>query len=292
MDPVQALRQLGGQGTYRELLGQQVTRASLARAVTEGRVHRPRRNAYCLVDLDADRRLAVELRGAVSPLSAAVAHGWKVKREPLRPTVTLPRNARRPVNRDLEVRWADLSDADVHRRLTSRARTVVDCARSYDLDVALSVADSALREGVVDRDDLLLAAAASPRTGRQRAVRVAGLASPLRANPFESCLFTICLGIPGLDVVPQGRVPGVGYVDLLDRRLGLVIEAESLAHHASRGELRRDASRYTRCATLGLVVLRFTWEQVMFEAVDVREAVRDAVLWRTRQAVGVHGLAG
>ena len=175
--------------------------------------------------------------------------------------------------------------------MTSRTRTVIDCARAYGFDVALSVADSALREGVVDRDDLLVAAARSPRTGRAKALRVAEAASHLRANPFETCLYVIAAAVVGLDVVPQGEVPGVGFVDLLDRCLGIVIEAESLEHHWTKAGLQRDVDRYTRAARLGLVVLRFTWTEVMFAPDDVAAAIADVVQWRTVQAVGRHALA-
>jgi hypothetical protein len=192
---------------------------------------------------------------------------------------------------DVEVRWADLPDRDVHRHVTRRVRTVIDCARVHPFDVALSVADSALREGEVTRHELLVAAERSPRTGRAKAVRVAELASAKRANPFESCLFAIALTVPGLVVEPQGLVPGVGRVDLLDRRLGVVIEAESFEFHGTLHGLRRDVGRYTKCARRGLVVARFTWDEVMLGPDDVREALVDVVRWRTVQAVGGHGLS-
>jgi very-short-patch-repair endonuclease len=96
--------------------------------------------------------------------------------------------------------------------------------------------------------------------------------------------------VPGLDVVPQGHVPGVGFVDLLERRLGMVMEAESLEHHWTKAGLQRDVDRYTKAARLGLVVLRFTWTDVMFRPDEVRAAIEDVVRWRTMQAVGRHGL--
>ena len=48
--------------------------------------------------------------------------------------------------------------------------------------------------------------------------------------------------------------------------------------------------RYTKAARLGLVVLRFSWMDVMFRPDDVRAAIEDVVRWRTMQAVGRHGL--
>lgn len=288
MDPVEALRRLGGVAAYGELIGP-TTRGALAAAVRAGRVRRLRFDRYALVDTDEQVCRAVSVGGVVSHLSAAIHYGWKVKEPPALLCVTLPRNARKPSG-ELELRWRDLDDSAVYRHVTTRAQTVIDCARAYDFDVALSVADSALREGVLTRTDLMAAAERAPRTGRGRAIRVAETATGKPANPFESCLLAIALEVPGLSVVPQGHVRGVGWVDLLDRALGIVVEAESFEHHGLRSGLRRDVCRYTDCARLGLVVVRFTWEEVMFDPDRVRTALTDVVLWRTRQAVGRHGL--
>ncbi len=288
MDPVVALRELGGLGTFRELLGL-TSRSQLAVALADGRIHKPRHNRYCLADLEGTLRAVARTGGTASHLSAAQEFGWKLKHDPLRPCVTLRRTSRKPRG-SYELHWADLSERELRRNVTSRTRTVIDCARVYDFDVALCVADSALREGIIDRDDLLIAAARSPRTGRAKALRVASEASHLRANPFETCLYVIASSVPGLDVVPQGHVPGVGFVDLLERRLGMVMEAESLEHHWTKAGLQRDVDRYTKAARLGLVVLRFTWADVMFRPDEVRAAIEDVVRWRTMQAVGRHGL--
>lgn len=288
MDPVVALRELGGVGTLRELLAY-TNRSQLSVALAGGRIHKPRHNRYCIADLAGTMRAVARTGGTASHLSAAQEFGWKLKHDPPRPCITLPRSARKPRG-SYELHWADLSERELRRNVTSRTRTVIDCARAYDFDVALCVADSALREGILDRDDLLIAAARSPRTGRAKALRVASEASHLRANPFETCLYVIASSVPGLDVVPLGEVPGVGRVDLLDRSLGMVVEAESLEHHWTKAGLQRDVDRYTKAARLGLVVLRFTWTDVMFRPDDVRAAIADVVRWRTMQAVGRHGL--
>ena len=289
MDPVAALRELGGVGTFRELLGL-TTRSQLLVAVGSGVIHKPRHDRYCLADLDGTMRAVARTGGTASHLSAAQEFGWKLKHEPLRPCITMPRSARKPSGA-YELHWADLSERELRRKVTSRTRTVIDCARAYEFDVALCVADSALREGIVDRDDLIIAAARSPRTGRAKALRVAHAATPLRANPFETCLHVIAMTVAGLNVVPQGHVPGVGFVDLLDRDLGIVFEAESFEHHWTKAGLQRDVDRYTAAARLGLVVVRFSWADVMFRPDDVRAAIEDVVRWRTVQAVGRHGLA-
>lgn len=166
--------------------------------------------------------------------------------------------------------------------MTRRVPTVIACARAYDEATALCVADSALREGQITRAQLLAAARRSPRTGRAKAIGVVTLADGRAANPFESILRWLCASVDGLCAVPQVEVEGVGRVDLMDTRLGIVVEAESFEFHGSLVALRRDARRYTECARRGLVVVRFTWHEVMHQPELVRAALTDVVRQRIK----------
>lgn len=281
MDPVEALQRLGGVASLGELTGP-TTRQRLRTAVAAGRVVRLARDRYALVDLADHHAAAVAAGGVMSHLSAAMHWGMPVQFAPTRPWVTLARGRRRPVG-DLEIRRGQVDDTEVLRQLTRPARTVVDCARALPFTEALCVADSALRTQQVTRHELEVAAVRSPRTGRSRALRVVEAADGRSANPFESALRAIALGVPGLGVVPQGEVPGVGWVDLLDSGSGIVIEAESFEFHGTRAGLRRDVTRYTACSRRGLVVARFLWEEVMFAPEEVHAALVD-VLARRRAA--------
>lgn len=273
MDPVDALIRLGGVASLGELVGP-TTRSRVRTAVARGRILRVAHDRYGLVDLPSERRVAVAAGGVLSHLSAAVAWGWKVKHLPLETHVTVPARARRPTGK-VAVHWADLDEAEVQRDVTRPARTVVDCARTLPFDEALAVADSALRSGMVDRHELERAAARAPRNGRSRAAEVVDLARGQAANPFESVLRALALDVPGLRVVPQGEVEGVGFADLLDRRLKVVAEAESFEFHSGKEALRRDVQRYTAMTRRGFTVVRFLWEEVMFQPAYVREVLGD-----------------
>ncbi|PUA81499.1 endonuclease domain-containing protein [Nocardioides currus] len=203
-----------------------------------------------------------------------------MKDPPQRPCLTLARGSRVPVG-DLELHWQDLRSGDVASHVTRRVPTVIACARAYDEVTALCVADSALREGQVTREQLMAAARRSPRTGRSKAIRVVGLADGRAANPFESVLRWLCASVAGLSAVPQVELAGVGRVDLMDERLGIVIEAESFEFHGSLTAFRRDVRRYTECARRGLVVVRFTWQEVMHQPDYVRAALADIVNTRS-----------
>lgn len=275
MDVVDALTRLGGIATVAELMAL-TSRRRLRTAVAARRVVRVAPATYALPGVEDARLAAVRLGGVVSHLSAAEHWGWKLKLPPERPAVTVPRNRSHLDRQGVDVHWANLKPEQICGGVTTKVQTVIDCARDHPFDVALCVADSALRDGVC-RDALLAAAHASPRTGRARAVRVVEKSDPRAANPFESALRSITDEVTGLHAAPQQWVGRVGRVDLLDERLGLVIEAESFEFHSDRRSLARDVHRYTAITRLGLRVVRFTWEDVMFHADYVRAVLADVV---------------
>ena len=282
MTPSDVIRMFGGVLEY-AVLTELVTRRDIAAALAAGDIVRLRRGRYALSSEGA-RATAVAAGGTASHLSAALHHGWKVKHVPDRPTITVPRNKPRPAV-DADLRWGTVRPDERSHGFTRPIRTVIDCARTCPYDEALSVADSALRSGVVTREELLRAAAGSPRTGRTKAITVITRADGRAANPFESCTRAICHGVDGLSVEPQVWVGGVGRVDLADRRLRIFIECDSYEFHSNRTALRKDIRRYTEGARRDWVVLRFTWEQVMSQPDYVRGVLVDVVRIRTTEAV-------
>ena len=284
MRPSDAIRLLGGVARWNEICWL-TTRSEVDAELASGVISRLRRGTYALGDLAEVRARAQAVAGTVSHLSAAMTHGWKVKLPPERPTITLPRNRSLPAGGDFEVHWQDLSLLQFKRGVTRPVETVIGCARAYDFDVALAVADSALRDRAVTKSELLAAAKGSPRTGRAKALRVVRQADGLAANPFESCARAIAYDVPGLDVRAQVWIPGVGRVDLADLALGIVVECESFEFHSDTRSLKRDVRRYTACARLGLVVVRFTWDEVMFDPDYCHRALQDVVGLRLQQAV-------
>lgn len=241
------------------------------------------RGSYALPTADKALTAARAMSGVTSHLSAAAYWGWAVKAPPAQPDVTVPAKRRVPPKRrdGVTLHWRDLSPTDVDGRVTSPVRTVLDCARDLPFDEALAVADSALRSGGLSRDDLMAAAGVAPSRGRQRCLRVARYADERAANPFESVLRAIALDVSGLDLVPQVELdldvlrcrP-----DMVDRHRKVVVEAESWEFHGHRSALRKDCRRYTVLALHGWLVLRFSWEDVMFQPRFVRGCL-EAAAW-------------
>ena len=107
------------------------------------------------------------------------------------------------------------------------------------------------------------------------------------ANPFESVLRSIASSVPGLRVEPQRLITlGTGWVrpDLVDEDLRIVLEADSFEWHGSRAALARDARRYNHLVAAGWLVLRFTWEEVMFDPDGVRKVLVAVVELVNRRA--------
>lgn len=236
--------------------------------------------------VDEARAAAASVSGVLSHRSAALAWGWAVRSLPERPDVTVAKNRRLPADRSagVSLHRATLGPDDVVGGRTSQDRTLVDCLRTLDFPEALAVADSALREGWTPRR--LAALARDVRgPGGPQVREVVAQADGRAANPFESSLRAICLGVHGLRMVPQVSVHegGVwlGRPDLVDERLRIVAEADSFAWHGDRDALRRDARRYNALVAAGWLVLRFTWEDVMLRSSQVARVLEHVVARRT-----------
>ena len=107
-------------------------------------------------------------------------------------------------------------------RVTSPVRTVIDCARTMPLPDALAIADSALRNGLLEKVDLKRGLAAfKGMRGIRNAREVVALADPRPESGGESILRGILyeLGIPMPELqveIPDPEHPGKFYrVDYL-----------------------------------------------------------------------------
>lgn len=310
MQVEEVLAELGGVATRAELLAH-VTDAALRRALAEGVVDRPARGRYRLPDqpwftervslrelASAGRRAAHEVSGTAILLTAAARWGWRMKWVPTRPQVAVPRGRKVSAGsrRSLDVRWRHVPARDRDDGwVTDRVRTAMDCAVLLPADEALAVLDSALREDVVDRDELGLAAAALPRQHRARVTTLVDMATEKAANPFESVLRWIVSDIPGMTVQPQVEIfdddGKIGRVDLADEELRIAIEADSFEWHGKLEHLERDCIRYNRLVAEGWLVLRFSWDQVMNHPERVRDIVARTVALRDSR-VRRHGRQG
>lgn len=284
-----AVLQAGGlarRSTLLEALG----RGLLDRAVADGVLLRVSRSLYGPPELDASRRLAHRVGGLLCLTSAALVHRWEVKAVPERPDILVARGRSIPAGLRPLATWhrGDWTADDVCEGIaTSRELTLTQCVRSLPEDEALAIADSALRHGEETIVRRVFASARGP--GRPKMLRILAAADARADNPFESVLRSICLGIPGLHVTPQRVITSVDppvRPDLVDEALRMVIEADSFEWHGGRAALRRDARRYDLLVADRWVVLRFSWEDVMFDPEFVRSTIAKVVAWRSTEVRG------
>ncbi|MCE1177966.1 MAG: DUF559 domain-containing protein [Micrococcales bacterium] len=281
-------RHLGGTASYAELAAVH-RRVDIERAVAAGRIVRVWRGRYALPTAKEARAAAHRLGGVAIRQSAAAHWGWKMQWNPREPHIGVPRGRKVAAQRRAGVRvsWCAVPEQDVaHGWVTTPIRTLIDCASHLPFPEALAIADSALRSGLVTREQARAAADRIPaRAGRARVLRVIEAATPRAANPFESVLRSHLIGLPA-QLTPQVRIDDeagfVGRVDLADKTLRLVVEGEGFEFHSESEQLDRDCKRYTRLGLAGWLVLRFTWQQVMFEGAWVREMVLKGIELRRR----------
>jgi very-short-patch-repair endonuclease len=140
------------------------------------------------------------------------------------------------------------------------------------------VADSARRRGEAAVLARIARLARGP--GAPQIRRVMAQSRAEAANPFESVLRAICLGVPGLRVQPQVLLTSLEpwvKPDLVDEAHRIIIEADSFEWHGGRAALRDDARRYNLMVAGGWLVLRFAWEDVMFDQEYVHRVLTEVV---------------
>ena len=272
----EVVRRLGGRASRADVLSFCAER-SLKGAVAVGSLVRIARGTYALPDLPDVLTVAAATRGLVSHQSAAQVHRLEMVFPPTAVHITVRRGARPILPDGVVLHQRQLPAGDLSRRTTSVLRTVFDCCATLPFREALAVADSAARRSPTFLTAFAQAAAA-PGPGRVARMRVARFASAAAANPFESALRGDLIEVGIVDLVPQ-FVVAVGrrgfQVDLADPVRRVAIEADSFAWHGSRDALAADCRRYDELVREGWLVLRFAWEQVMFDADWVAGVVAD-----------------
>jgi len=277
LTPATALRRFGGTAAWSQLR-EHVTQDAVRRAVRDGEVVRLRRGCYGLPDLPPATEHAARAGGVVSHLSAAQEHRLPLLLPPEAAHVTVPPNSAARPQPGVRLHWRTVAAADLCRSgVTSVLRTVLDCARDVPRAEALAVADAALRLGLVTPAQLDAAGSAGCRRGAPRVRWVARHADGGAAGPFESALRAAALdaGCQGFRTQVELRAGRRVRVDLADPVRRVVLEADSFEWHGSRQALRRDCRRYDELVRAGWVVLRFAWEDVMFDAGWVRDVIAD-----------------
>ncbi len=280
MDVIELLGALGGSASFAQMR-RHVGRRALDRAVDSGEVLHSSHGLYSLASLSEARRIALECRAVLYGRSAALALGIGVLHRPKKIELVVGRGVRKRPHPAAEIVTRTLPPQQLWQvgqvKATSPIRTVLDCAANLEFAEGLAIADSALRRGLVSRDGLEVAAATWVGRNRMAQRRVLSCMDGRAANPFESGLRAACLEA-GVVLEPQMRIMTAGgpyTVDLGSDETPVVAEADSFEWHGGRDDLHRDCTRYNELVRAGRIVLRFSWEHVMFHRDWVGEVVAD-----------------
>jgi hypothetical protein len=250
--------------------------AALNRMVRAGEVVRLRRDQFARWTVDP--HLAAALAATRAVRHSTVSHRWAAH------LTDLPLLAALPDHVELTVQptgTGDATSARVHRAalpaadmtimhgvpVTAPARTALDVARSRPVSEAVAVLDAVLQRGLAtsaELDAVALRCWNWPGIGRaQRALR---LIDPLAESPLESLsrlLFgNLRLPRPSTQVTIRSGGMFVGRTDFYWDEFGVVGEADGRSKYDSRQVLVDEKARQEALENLGLIVVRWGWDDV------------------------------
>lgn len=266
--------------------------AALTRAVRSGRVLRLRHDQFSEPEHGHDPRIVAAAaaracrRSVVSHRSAALFHDLPLLRPaPSRPDLTISPRA-----------TGDVAGALLHRAtlraddvvdiggvpVTSVPRTLIDLGRSLPMPAAVVTIDAAANRGLVDAVALeQIARGCRNWPGIRRAKRALAAADGRSESPLEtvSRLVIAWLGLPMPDL--QTRVHDdlgmfMGRLDFYWPGPGVAGEADGQGKYDSRTALLEEKRRQERMEALGLVVVRWDWNEVTRYPHLLRDRIKSA----------------
>ncbi|WP_347978638.1 type IV toxin-antitoxin system AbiEi family antitoxin domain-containing protein [Microbacterium sp. ProA8] len=251
------------------------SRYEVAAAVDAGDLRRVRRSWLVTPECDRRRVVAASHGGRVTCVSAAAQLGlWMPP--PLEPAgadpvhVAVPGTSSRHGSDGSILHWAT-GPAPTGRNMTEEPilNVLFHVAHCLPLRDALAVWDSAVKKGLTDAAVLRRVA-----WRRAAAAEIAVLVSSLSDSGLET-RFTHGMRAAGVTVNQQVWVDGHPADGLIGE--SLVIQIDGFAHHSSAADRRRDLAADARLITRGYVVLRFDYQQILFDWDQVLDTVLTAI---------------
>lgn len=271
MGPPEVLRQLGSVARTHALLERGVGRRQLAHEVAAGRIIRLRQGVLALPDAPADLRAAYLNNGLLTCASAAKPYGLWLLHEPAQLHLScLHGRGRGPVNH--RERTVPLHS---YLPLVGVVDVLVHALRCLPPIEAAVIVESSLRRRDTVRG-VLLDRLVGDSNGRAR--KALALVTGCAESEIEVVARVLFRGA-GFYVETQAQIDGVGRVDFLVEGF-LVIEIDGAAYHSDRKALRRDLLRNNMTIAGGYLVLRYSYENIMFNQEFVLNQVRHVLSGR------------
>lgn len=271
MDIVETLRYVGSVARTKTLLQHDITKRALARSLDSGLILRPQRGVFALPDAVPEFRAAVLHNGLATCASAAGHYDLWLLYPPKEHHVSCPDGSSGGhINHELRTVTA-------HHTLpmVGMIDVLLHALRCLpELEAVIMV------EGIVRRGEpvkpLLLESLKGNRNGKARVAlgRVTGC-----ADSAIEVVARLLFRDAGIHTETQVHIPGVGRVDFLLEGF-LVVEMDGAAFHSDRRALRRDRRRNNMTILDGYLVLRYCYEDIMFDRGRVLAEIQQVLAGR------------
>lgn len=267
MDLVDCIRSLGGVAPTHRLLRMGWTARALSAAVHSGLIIRVRQGWYAASSESPDRLAAWRVGGRLTCVSGAIQLGlWTRPARSVHIAVPLnasrlrdPSDLRRRLTPDpgIVVHWHALRTGSAF--VESALTCLIDMCRCEPPEFVVAAADSAVHYGLIGRGAWSRALIPLPTRLRLQLSDVDGRSESI----IESLCRYRCRRL-GLSVHSQVWVaPGIRVDLMIGERL--IVEVDGREHHSDPVAFERDRVRDARLSALGYRVLRFSYNQVMFD---------------------------
>ncbi|MFC4139840.1 MULTISPECIES: endonuclease domain-containing protein [unclassified Microbacterium] len=263
------MRDHDGIAHSRDLRTAGYTAHQIKKAVDAGHLERMRRSWLLTAQCSDARRAAAEVSGRVTCVTAAKELGlWSenTTETHLAVPATASRNAA-PLRR---LHWAT-GPVPVAKFTTADPilNVLYHVARCQELASALAIWESALRKGHVTLDQVRRTVWRSTAVGE-----VLERVGVLSDSGVETTFLRIMRSC-GVQVRQQVVIDGHPVDALIGERL--IVQLDGFEFHSKPEDRRRDMRQDARLALLGYTVLRFDYQQVMFDARYVQQTIVNAI---------------
>jgi hypothetical protein len=269
------LRAFGGIARRDQILAAGLPPSAIGAALRARTAIRLRRSWFGLPETPYPHRAAVELGGRVAGLTAARSYGlwagedrdihvsWSphgnITKSRLRESAGIVRHWRIMPERSWPELWRE-----------SPEQTVAQVLLSADREAAIAVVDSALHTGLLTTNRLDAVLARMPGRVRGWREHFDG-----RADSGLETIARLWLSDLGLIALVHPSITGLE-VDLIVGT-SLVIELDGLEFHAGPEAFERDRARDATLSSVGCIVIRFSYHQVMHEPAMCVARIREHI---------------
>ncbi|MBY6060369.1 endonuclease domain-containing protein [Microbacterium esteraromaticum] len=263
------MRQRGGVAHSSDLRTAGYSAHEMRSAVEAGRAERVRRSWLVTPQCSRAHRAAAEVSGRVTCVTAAKRLGLWSTDDP-RVHLAIPSTSSRIGDHDHVLHWAP-GPAPVARFAVEDPilNVLYHVGRCQEPSDAAAIWESALRIGLVTLPQLRRTQWRS--TAVQNVLDVVGTLSDSGVETRFLAIARSC----GVDVQQQVIIDGHPVDALIGERL--VVQLDGFTHHRKPKDRRRDLRQDARLALLGYTVLRFDYQQVMFDPTYVQQTIINAV---------------